>query len=120
MLAVCSAADSVFSSNTPLHIHTLSLSLFLTHIHSLSEFLCHTLSSVSVVVGNGLNTAPPGGGGGERESPADRQSTMPPSVPIRKDKKDVPVSRHELYSSGSSIHPLSVTTYPLLTLAEGG
>ncbi|XP_078016843.1 mitogen-activated protein kinase kinase kinase kinase 3-like isoform X6 [Epinephelus lanceolatus] len=37
---------------------------------------------------NGLNTAPHGGG--ERESPADRQSTMPPSVPIRKDKKDVP------------------------------
>ncbi|XP_067370037.1 mitogen-activated protein kinase kinase kinase kinase 3-like isoform X8 [Channa argus] len=27
---------------------------------------------------------------GERDSPADRQSTMPPSVPIRKDKKDVP------------------------------
>ncbi|XP_049927720.1 mitogen-activated protein kinase kinase kinase kinase 3-like isoform X9 [Epinephelus moara] len=39
-------------------------------------------------LGNGLNTAPHGGG--ERESPADRQSTMPPSVPIRKDKKDVP------------------------------
>ncbi|XP_065815403.1 mitogen-activated protein kinase kinase kinase kinase 3 isoform X6 [Labrus bergylta] len=26
---------------------------------------------------------------GERDSPAERQSTMPPSVPIRKDKKDV-------------------------------
>ncbi|XP_034754362.1 mitogen-activated protein kinase kinase kinase kinase 3-like [Etheostoma cragini] len=37
---------------------------------------------------NGLNTAPHPQG--ERESPADRQSTMPPSVPIRKDKKDVP------------------------------
>ncbi|XP_032396399.1 mitogen-activated protein kinase kinase kinase kinase 3 isoform X6 [Etheostoma spectabile] len=37
---------------------------------------------------NGLNTAPHPHG--ERESPADRQSTMPPSVPIRKDKKDVP------------------------------
>ncbi|XP_068587945.1 LOW QUALITY PROTEIN: mitogen-activated protein kinase kinase kinase kinase 3-like [Cebidichthys violaceus] len=36
---------------------------------------------------NGLNTAPHGG---ERDSPAERQSTMPPSVPIRKDKKDVP------------------------------
>ncbi|XP_010765755.1 mitogen-activated protein kinase kinase kinase kinase 3 isoform X4 [Notothenia coriiceps] len=40
---------------------------------------------------NGLNTAP--AHGVERESPADRQSTMPPSVPTRKDKKDVPVSR---------------------------
>ncbi|XP_035847868.1 mitogen-activated protein kinase kinase kinase kinase 3 isoform X6 [Sander lucioperca] len=38
---------------------------------------------------NGLNTAPHPHGG-ERDSPADRQSTMPPSVPIRKDKKDVP------------------------------
>ncbi|XP_054455693.1 mitogen-activated protein kinase kinase kinase kinase 3-like isoform X3 [Anoplopoma fimbria] len=38
-------------------------------------------------LGNGLNTAPHGS---ERESPAERQSTMPPSVPIRKDKKDVP------------------------------
>ncbi|XP_075935487.1 mitogen-activated protein kinase kinase kinase kinase 3-like isoform X7 [Anarhichas minor] len=36
---------------------------------------------------NGLNTAPHGG---ERDSPAERQSTMPPSVPVRKDKKDVP------------------------------
>ncbi|XP_040035414.2 mitogen-activated protein kinase kinase kinase kinase 3 isoform X1 [Gasterosteus aculeatus] len=35
---------------------------------------------------NGLNTAPHGG---ERDSPAERQSTMPPSVPLRKDKKDV-------------------------------
>ncbi|XP_035847870.1 mitogen-activated protein kinase kinase kinase kinase 3 isoform X8 [Sander lucioperca] len=40
-------------------------------------------------LGNGLNTAPHPHGG-ERDSPADRQSTMPPSVPIRKDKKDVP------------------------------
>ncbi|XP_039640453.1 mitogen-activated protein kinase kinase kinase kinase 3-like isoform X5 [Perca fluviatilis] len=38
---------------------------------------------------NGLNTAPHPHGG-ERDTPADRQSTMPPSVPIRKDKKDVP------------------------------
>ncbi|XP_077960422.1 mitogen-activated protein kinase kinase kinase kinase 3 isoform X12 [Gasterosteus aculeatus] len=39
---------------------------------------------------NGLNTAPHGG---ERDSPAERQSTMPPSVPLRKDKKDVlPIS----------------------------
>ncbi|XP_031735079.1 mitogen-activated protein kinase kinase kinase kinase 3-like isoform X6 [Anarrhichthys ocellatus] len=38
-------------------------------------------------LGNGLNTAPHGG---ERDSPAERQSTMPPSVPVRKDKKDVP------------------------------
>lgn len=35
---------------------------------------------------NGLSSAH----NGERESPAERQSTMPPSVPIRKDKKDVP------------------------------
>ncbi|XP_056251093.1 mitogen-activated protein kinase kinase kinase kinase 3-like isoform X6 [Seriola aureovittata] len=35
---------------------------------------------------NGLNSPH----NGERDSPADRQSTMPPSVPIRKDKKDVP------------------------------
>ncbi|XP_071336134.1 mitogen-activated protein kinase kinase kinase kinase 3-like isoform X6 [Trachinotus anak] len=35
---------------------------------------------------NGLNSTH----NGERDSPADRQSTMPPSVPIRKDKKDVP------------------------------
>ncbi|XP_026210247.1 mitogen-activated protein kinase kinase kinase kinase 3-like isoform X5 [Anabas testudineus] len=35
---------------------------------------------------NGLNSPH----NGERSSPADRQSTMPPSVPIRKDKKDVP------------------------------
>ncbi|XP_077438010.1 mitogen-activated protein kinase kinase kinase kinase 3-like isoform X3 [Vanacampus margaritifer] len=36
---------------------------------------------------NGLNSH-----NGERSSPADRQqSTMPPSVPIRKDKKDVPM-----------------------------
>ncbi|XP_033956770.1 mitogen-activated protein kinase kinase kinase kinase 3-like isoform X11 [Pseudochaenichthys georgianus] len=39
-------------------------------------------------LGNGLNTAP--AHGVERESPADRQSTMPPGVPTRKDKKDVP------------------------------
>ncbi|XP_037322394.2 mitogen-activated protein kinase kinase kinase kinase 3-like isoform X6 [Pungitius pungitius] len=38
-------------------------------------------------LGNGLNTAPHGG---ERDGPAERQSTMPPSVPLRKDKKDVP------------------------------
>ncbi|XP_077585340.1 mitogen-activated protein kinase kinase kinase kinase 3-like isoform X1 [Stigmatopora nigra] len=37
---------------------------------------------------NGLNSSH----NGERNSPADRQqSTMPPSVPIRKDKKDVPM-----------------------------
>ncbi|KAG8000304.1 Mitogen-activated protein kinase kinase kinase kinase 3 [Nibea albiflora] len=35
---------------------------------------------------NGLNSPH----SGDRDSPADRQSTMPPSVPIRKDKKDVP------------------------------
>ncbi|XP_014878133.1 mitogen-activated protein kinase kinase kinase kinase 3-like, partial [Poecilia latipinna] len=35
---------------------------------------------------NGLNSPH----NGERESPGERQSTMPPSVPIRKDKKDVP------------------------------
>ncbi|XP_061601736.1 mitogen-activated protein kinase kinase kinase kinase 3-like isoform X8 [Cololabis saira] len=34
---------------------------------------------------NGLNASH----NGERDSPAERQSTMPPSVPIRKDKKDV-------------------------------
>ncbi|XP_034007851.1 mitogen-activated protein kinase kinase kinase kinase 3-like isoform X11 [Trematomus bernacchii] len=39
-------------------------------------------------LGNGLNTAP--AHGVERESSADRQSTMPPGVPTRKDKKDVP------------------------------
>uniref|UniRef100_A0A3P9DQE4 Mitogen-activated protein kinase kinase kinase kinase n=1 Tax=Maylandia zebra TaxID=106582 RepID=A0A3P9DQE4_9CICH len=37
-------------------------------------------------LGNGLNSPH----NGERASPAERQSTMPPSVPIRKDKKDVP------------------------------
>ncbi|XP_035461694.1 mitogen-activated protein kinase kinase kinase kinase 3 isoform X5 [Scophthalmus maximus] len=36
---------------------------------------------------NGLNSPH----NGERDSPAGRQSTMPPSVPIRKDKKDVPM-----------------------------
>ncbi|XP_043992224.1 mitogen-activated protein kinase kinase kinase kinase 3-like isoform X3 [Gambusia affinis] len=35
---------------------------------------------------NGLNSPH----NGERESPGERQSTMPPSVPVRKDKKDVP------------------------------
>ncbi|XP_051275138.1 mitogen-activated protein kinase kinase kinase kinase 3 isoform X6 [Dicentrarchus labrax] len=35
---------------------------------------------------NGLNSPH----SGDRDSPADRQSTMPPCVPIRKDKKDVP------------------------------
>ncbi|XP_041644655.1 mitogen-activated protein kinase kinase kinase kinase 3-like isoform X4 [Cheilinus undulatus] len=35
---------------------------------------------------NGLNSPH----SGERDSPAERQSTMPPSVPIRKEKKDVP------------------------------
>ncbi|XP_029925784.1 mitogen-activated protein kinase kinase kinase kinase 3-like isoform X3 [Myripristis murdjan] len=35
---------------------------------------------------NGLNSPH----NGERDSPADRQSTMPPSVPIRKDRKDIP------------------------------
>ncbi|XP_030297438.1 mitogen-activated protein kinase kinase kinase kinase 3 isoform X5 [Sparus aurata] len=34
---------------------------------------------------NGLNSPH----SGDRDGPADRQSTMPPSVPIRKDKKDV-------------------------------
>lgn len=78
-----------FSSNTQLHIHIHSFSLCPLHTHSLAlKFLCHTLSCVSVVVGNGLNSPH----SGERDSPADRQSTMPPSVPIRKDKKDVPVS----------------------------
>ncbi|XP_019719522.1 mitogen-activated protein kinase kinase kinase kinase 3-like [Hippocampus comes] len=39
-------------------------------------------------LGNGLSASH----NGERNSPADRQqSTMPPSVPIRKDKKDVPM-----------------------------
>ncbi|KAM6916291.1 mitogen-activated protein kinase kinase kinase kinase 3-like isoform 6-T6 [Xenentodon cancila] len=37
-------------------------------------------------LGNGLNSSH----NGERDSPAERQSTMPPSVPVRKDKKDVP------------------------------
>lgn len=46
---------------------------------------------VVFVVGNGLNSPH----NGERASPAERQSTMPPSVPIRKDKKDVPVSMQE-------------------------
>nr|XP_046257278.1 mitogen-activated protein kinase kinase kinase kinase 3-like isoform X4 [Scatophagus argus] len=35
---------------------------------------------------NGLNSPH----SGDRDGPADRQSTMPPSVPIRKDKKDIP------------------------------
>uniref|UniRef100_A0A1A8ND30 Mitogen-activated protein kinase kinase kinase kinase n=2 Tax=Nothobranchius TaxID=28779 RepID=A0A1A8ND30_9TELE len=37
-------------------------------------------------LGNGLNSPQ----NGERESPGERQSTMPPSVPTRKEKKDVP------------------------------
>ncbi|XP_027863301.1 mitogen-activated protein kinase kinase kinase kinase 3 isoform X6 [Xiphophorus couchianus] len=37
-------------------------------------------------LGNGLNSPH----NGERESPGEKQSTMPPSVPVRKDKKDVP------------------------------
>ncbi|XP_038156497.1 mitogen-activated protein kinase kinase kinase kinase 3-like isoform X11 [Cyprinodon tularosa] len=37
-------------------------------------------------LGNGLNSPH----NGERESAGERQSTMPPSVPVRKDKKDVP------------------------------
>ncbi|XP_028280098.1 mitogen-activated protein kinase kinase kinase kinase 3-like isoform X9 [Parambassis ranga] len=37
-------------------------------------------------LGNGLNSPH----NGERDSPAERQSTMPPSVPTRKDKKDTP------------------------------
>ncbi|XP_028325310.1 mitogen-activated protein kinase kinase kinase kinase 3-like isoform X7 [Gouania willdenowi] len=40
-------------------------------------------------LGNGLSSAH----NGERDSPADRQLTMPPSVPIRKDKKEVSVSK---------------------------
>ncbi|XP_072293410.1 mitogen-activated protein kinase kinase kinase kinase 3-like isoform X3 [Eucyclogobius newberryi] len=36
---------------------------------------------------NGLSAAH----NGEKDSPAERQSTMPPSVPARKDKKDVPL-----------------------------
>lgn len=51
------------------------------------HYLSGTLSFHFVVVGNGLNSPH----NGERSSPADRQSTMPPSVPIRKDKKDAPV-----------------------------
>ncbi|XP_061821849.1 mitogen-activated protein kinase kinase kinase kinase 3-like isoform X4 [Nerophis lumbriciformis] len=35
---------------------------------------------------NGVNASH----NGDRDSPADRQSTMPPNVPTRKDKKDVP------------------------------
>ncbi|XP_034537676.1 mitogen-activated protein kinase kinase kinase kinase 3-like isoform X9 [Notolabrus celidotus] len=35
---------------------------------------------------NGLNSPH----SGDRDSPAERQSTMPPSVPTRKDKKDIP------------------------------
>ncbi|XP_061915530.1 mitogen-activated protein kinase kinase kinase kinase 3-like isoform X6 [Entelurus aequoreus] len=38
-------------------------------------------------LGNGVNASH----NGDRDSPADRQSTMPPNVPTRKDKKDVPV-----------------------------
>ncbi|XP_068424989.1 mitogen-activated protein kinase kinase kinase kinase 3-like, partial [Clinocottus analis] len=38
---------------------------------------------------NGLNTAPPGVDQ-HREAPAERQSTLPPGVPTRKDRKDVP------------------------------
>lgn len=61
------------------------------------------MSAVSVVAGNGLNTAPHGG---ERDSPAERQSTMPPSVPLRKDKKDVLVS--SLASRSPFLKPLNV------------
>ncbi|XP_055083180.1 mitogen-activated protein kinase kinase kinase kinase 3-like isoform X10 [Periophthalmus magnuspinnatus] len=38
-------------------------------------------------LGNGLSSAH----NGERDGPPERQSTMPPSVPARKDKKDVPM-----------------------------
>lgn len=43
----------------------------------------------AVVAGNGLNSPH----SAEKEGAAERQqSTMPPNVPIRKDKKDIPVS----------------------------
>lgn len=90
------------SLQTHLHMYKHSLSLSFTHTvrHTLSQFLYHsyTLSSDSVIVGNGLNSPH----NGERDSPADRQSTMPPSVPIRKDKKDVPVSSRNLSRSSVS------------------
>ncbi|XP_028325304.1 mitogen-activated protein kinase kinase kinase kinase 3-like isoform X3 [Gouania willdenowi] len=47
-------------------------------------------------LGNGLSSAH----NGERDSPADRQLTMPPSVPIRKDKKEVSVSKTQPVSNG--------------------
>lgn len=48
------------------------------------------------VAGNGLNSPH----GGEKEAAGERQqSTMPPNVPVRKDKKDIPVRRVFFFSS---------------------
>lgn len=70
---VCSHFPAAYS-----HILSLSLSL---------PYTVHGVVFVVVVLGNGLNSPH----SADKNGPGDRQSTMPPSVPIRKDKKDVPV-----------------------------
>lgn len=93
---------------------------FFTHLlpqtHSciftpLSLFLSVSVTCrvVSVVVGNGLNSPH----SGDRDGPADRQSTMPPSVPIRKDKKDVPVSCSSPGSSSVDVYTKLASVKPL-------
>lgn len=83
----CSRVYSRFFTHTAAYSHILSFFLSVRYTHSLSLSFSVTHWVVSVVVGNGLNSPH----SGDKEGPADRQSTMPPSVPIRKEKKDVPV-----------------------------
>lgn len=75
---VCSAAESVHISL--LHIHTSSPSVPVVASH------CTRVIFV-INLGNGLSSPH----SADKNGPGDRQSTMPPSVPIRKEKKDVPV-----------------------------
>uniref|UniRef100_A0A8C6L131 non-specific serine/threonine protein kinase n=1 Tax=Nothobranchius furzeri TaxID=105023 RepID=A0A8C6L131_NOTFU len=96
-LSFCS--QEFFCCNTSLSVFSLSLVCSnITNTHCLS--FTHSLKSICgvvVIVGNGLNSPQ----NGERESPGERQSTMPPSVPTRKEKKDVPVRKHQ----GSDMDP---------------
>uniref|UniRef100_A0A674P0C9 Mitogen-activated protein kinase kinase kinase kinase n=1 Tax=Takifugu rubripes TaxID=31033 RepID=A0A674P0C9_TAKRU len=78
----------------PCFVCVLQQSLFpfpcciFTHPPSLSLSLPHTIHVVFVIdLGNGLSSPH----SADKNGPGDRQSTMPPSVPIRKEKKDVPM-----------------------------
>lgn len=79
--------SSLFSF--PCCTFTLPLSLCLSlSLFSLFLSLPYTIhGGVFVVLGNGLNSPH----AADKNGPGDRQSTMPPSVPVRKEKKDVPV-----------------------------